>query len=55
MNASPFSKAATAKMGVVVPLAVLNAAPETIGLAKLHSFIFTESLLRNSRKVIKCQ
>jgi hypothetical protein len=55
MNASPFSKAATSSMGVVVPLTVLHTTPETIGLVKLNSFIFTESLLRNSRKVIKCQ
>jgi len=55
MYASPFSKAATAKNGVVVPLDVLPNTPETTGLAKLHSFIFTKSLLKNSRKVITCQ
>lgn len=55
MNASPFSKAITSSMGVVVPLTVLHTIAETIGLAKLHSFIFTESLLRNSRKVFKYQ
>ncbi len=51
MKASPFSKAATASMVVVVPLTFLHAAPETIGLANSYSFIFTESLLRNSEKV----
>ena len=55
MNASPFSKAATPSIGVVVPLTVPHTTPEIIGLAKLHSFILTESLVRNSRRVIKCQ
>jgi len=54
MNASPFSKAATPSMRDVVLLSVLHTTPETIVPIKLHSFIFTKSLLRNSRKVIKC-
>ena len=50
MNLSPFSKASIANVVIAVPLVILNATLEIVGLAKLATFILHEIAFEEQRR-----
>ena len=50
MNVSPFSKASIANVVIAMPLVILNATPEIVGIANLDSFILHEIAFEEQRR-----